>query len=150
MSRRWYYFKGFTLDLCLYLLYYMKQKIKSKTFIDCRWEKLFLSSIVIPNEKQVKLERKILKVHIIVYSMVFNATFNNISVILWWSVLLVEETRVPPSHWPTWSHRVVSSTPRNERDRTHNVSGHKRWLQVVNPTTIRSWPRQPYFNSLFI
>ena len=27
--------------------------------------------------------------------MVFNATFNNISVILWWSVLLVEETEVP-------------------------------------------------------
>jgi len=26
---------------------------------------------------------------------VFNATFNNISVILWWSVLLVEEIRVP-------------------------------------------------------
>ena len=24
--------------------------------------------------------------------MVFNATFNNISIILWWSVLLVEET----------------------------------------------------------
>ena len=27
--------------------------------------------------------------------MVFNARFNNISVILWWSVLLVEETGVP-------------------------------------------------------
>jgi hypothetical protein len=27
--------------------------------------------------------------------MVFNATFNNISFISWWSVLLVEETRVP-------------------------------------------------------
>jgi len=27
--------------------------------------------------------------------MVFNATFHNISVILWRSVLLVEETRVP-------------------------------------------------------
>ena len=27
--------------------------------------------------------------------MVFNATFNNISVILWWSVLLMEETEVP-------------------------------------------------------
>jgi uncharacterized protein YpuA (DUF1002 family) len=27
--------------------------------------------------------------------MVFNATFNNISFILWWSVLLVEETGVP-------------------------------------------------------
>jgi hypothetical protein len=26
--------------------------------------------------------------------MVFNATFNNISVVLWWSVLLVEETEV--------------------------------------------------------
>jgi hypothetical protein len=28
--------------------------------------------------------------------MVFDATFNNISVILWRSVLLVEETGVPP------------------------------------------------------
>jgi hypothetical protein len=27
--------------------------------------------------------------------MVFNATFNNISVISWWSVLLVEEIGVP-------------------------------------------------------
>jgi hypothetical protein len=27
--------------------------------------------------------------------MMFNATFNNISVISWWSVLLVEETGVP-------------------------------------------------------
>jgi len=27
--------------------------------------------------------------------MVFNATFNNISVISWWSVLLVEESGVP-------------------------------------------------------
>ena len=27
--------------------------------------------------------------------MVFNATLNNISVISWWLVLLVEETRVP-------------------------------------------------------
>ena len=27
--------------------------------------------------------------------MVLNDTFNNISVLSWWSVLLVEETRVP-------------------------------------------------------
>jgi hypothetical protein len=27
--------------------------------------------------------------------MVFNTTFNNISVISWWTILLVEETRVP-------------------------------------------------------
>jgi len=46
--------------------------------------------------------------------MVFKATFNNISVILWQSVLLVEETRVPEenhrpvaSHWQTLSHNVV-------------------------------------------
>ena len=30
-----------------------------------------------------------------VWFMVFNATFNNITVISWWSVLLVEETGVP-------------------------------------------------------
>jgi hypothetical protein len=42
---------------------------------------------------------------------------------LWWSVLLVEETRVPrENHWPaanhrqTLSHNVVSSTPRYEQD----------------------------------
>jgi len=29
--------------------------------------------------------------------MVFSTTFNNISVILWWLVLLVEETR--RNHW---------------------------------------------------
>jgi hypothetical protein len=55
--------------------------------------------------------------------MVFNATFNNILVISWRSVLLVEETGEPgenhwpvTSHWQTLSHNVVSSTPRHERD----------------------------------
>jgi len=33
--------------------------------------------------------------------MVFNATFNNISVISWQSVLLVEETGVPGEKLPT-------------------------------------------------
>jgi hypothetical protein len=57
--------------------------------------------------------------------MVFNATFNNISIILWRLFVLVEETGVPgenhrpaASHWLTYSHNVASSTPR-----THNVSG---------------------------
>ena len=37
--------------------------------------------------------------------MVFNATFNNISVISWRSVLLVEETGVSAeNHWPVASH----------------------------------------------
>ena len=49
--------------------------------------------------------------------MVDNATFNNISVISWRSVFLVEETRVPrenhrsvASDWHTLSHNIVSST----------------------------------------
>ena len=46
----------------------------------------------------------------------FKATFNNIPVISWWSVLLVEETRKPASHWQTLSHNVVSTTPRHKRD----------------------------------
>jgi hypothetical protein len=54
--------------------------------------------------------------------MVFNATLNNIPVIWWRSVLLVEETIVPGenhrpvvSHRQTLSHNVVSSTPCHER-----------------------------------
>jgi len=56
--------------------------------------------------------------------MVFNVTFNNISVISWQSVLLVEDTGVlgenhrpaAASHLQTFSHNVVSSTPRHEGD----------------------------------
>jgi hypothetical protein len=62
--------------------------------------------------------------------MVFNATFNNTSVISWQSALLVEETGVlGENHRPTASHlqtlspKVVSSTPRLSWNRTHNVSG---------------------------
>jgi len=54
--------------------------------------------------------------------MVFNATFINISVISWRSVLLVEEIIVlgenhwlVASHWQTLSHNVVSSTSCHER-----------------------------------
>ena len=37
--------------------------------------------------------------------MMFNVTVNNISVILWWSVLLVEETGFPrENHQPAASH----------------------------------------------
>jgi len=39
--------------------------------------------------------------------MVFNATFNNIPLISWWSVLLLDETGVPgETHWQTLSHNV--------------------------------------------
>ena len=39
------------------------------------------------------------------FIMVFNATFNNISVISWQSILLVEETEVPgENHWTAASY----------------------------------------------
>jgi hypothetical protein len=53
---------------------------------------------------------------------VFNATFNNIPVKSWRSILLMDETGVPgenhrpvASHLQTLTHNVVSSTPRHER-----------------------------------
>ena len=62
--------------------------------------------------------------------MVLNATFNNISAIWWWSVLLVEETALPrgnhrriASHLSNLSHNVVSSTPHLSGVQTHNISG---------------------------
>jgi hypothetical protein len=55
-----------------------------------------------------------LRFQLFVCLMVFNATFNNISAMSWWSVLLVEETGVPgenhrtvASHWQTLSYNVV-------------------------------------------
>ena len=59
--------------------------------------------------------------------MVFYATFNNISIILWRSVLSVEETGVPGENYRPapihLSHNVVSSTPLLSEIRIHNVSG---------------------------
>jgi hypothetical protein len=44
--------------------------------------------------------------------MVFNATFNNISVISWGSVLLVEETGGPGENQPRWHKSLTNSTMR--------------------------------------
>ena len=70
--------------------------------------------------------------------IVLHATFNNISVTSWWSVLSVEETGVPgenhrpaTSHWQTLSHDVVLSTPRLSCIWTRNVSGDRHWIQFV-------------------
>ena len=66
----------------------------------------------------------------LIWFIVFNATFSNISAISWPSVLLLEETGVPgenhrtaTSHWRTWSHNVVSSTPRLSGVQTHSKHG---------------------------
>ena len=70
--------------------------------------------------------------HCRVRVVVFNTTVNKISVILWQSVLLVEETRVHrENHRPvasqlqTLSHNVVSSIPRLSGIGTHNISSDK-------------------------
>ena len=56
--------------------------------------------------------------------MVFGATFNNISVISWRSVLLGEQSgenrRPVASHWQTLSHNVVHLA--RVETRTHNIS----------------------------
>ena len=83
--------------------------------------------------------------------MVFSATFHNISVVSWRSVLLVVETGVPgenhrpaASHWSTLSHKVVLNTPHHERNSNSQLSWWYTLIAqvVINPTTIRSrpWP----------
>ena len=64
----------------------------------------------------------------VVCLMVFNITFNNISVISWWSDLLVEETggpeenhRAAASHRQILSHNVVHLVLIEIR--AHNISG---------------------------
>jgi hypothetical protein len=60
---------------------------------------LIYNSTCPPGFKEISvkeiMEKKYDRICLFVYLMVFNATFNNMSVILWQSVLLVEETSVP-------------------------------------------------------
>ena len=65
--------------------------------------------------------------------VVFHVTFNNISVISWRSVLLVEESGVPgENHQPVASHRQTLSHTSNVLHlalieiQTHNISGDRR------------------------
>jgi len=77
--------------------------------------------------------------------MVFNATFNNISVISWRSVLLVDETRVAgenhrpaANHLQTFSHNVISSTHRLRGIQAHNVSCNSNY-HTITTTTASPW-----------
>ena len=75
--------------------------------------------------------------------ILFNATFNNTFIVAVSFIGWGNRSIPVVSHWQTQSHNV-SSTPRLNRIRTHNVSGDRHCTQVVvNPTTIRSRPRRP-------
>ena len=73
------------------------------------------------------------------------ATFENISVISYGAVLLVDKIRESPrpftKHRHTLLHEVVSSTPHYEQE----CNSHRSWWLVViayvdvNPTYIRTW-----------
>ena len=74
------------------------------------------------------------------FGLVFNATFDNISVMSWWSVLLVKETRghgenhqPVASHCQTLSHNIVHLTLIEIR--TQNISGDRHWFHTITVKT---------------
>jgi hypothetical protein len=104
------------------LLQYLHQnwdKLRSK--VDKKLLQQTLRSFSITNDElsaQGKIAWKVIenvkKYLLRVRVRVFNATFNNISVISWWSVLLVEKTTDLSQVTDKLS--VVSTTPRHEWD----------------------------------
>ena len=106
--------------------------------IDCK-KYLRIPKMVVIRSRELKEDKQ----HNWVRFIVFNATLDSITVISWWSVLLVEETGVPgenhrpvASHWQTLSHNAVSSTLRHElavhRRRTNNTMAKSRWTKNKN------------------
>ena len=91
--------------------------------------------------------------------------FNNISIISWQSVLLVEETSVPEkttdlSQVSDKLNNVVSSEPFLSGVRTHNVSGDRHWLHRLLYHTIMTvtapisdwdlWPSEQIFQQTIV
>jgi hypothetical protein len=68
------------------------------------WHAVEVEDVYYPEEVTDKYFLNI-SMYGLVWFMVLNTTFNNISVISWWSVLLVEETGISvENHRPVTSH----------------------------------------------
>ena len=66
---------------------------------------------------------------LMVWFMVFSTTFNNNSVISWWSVLLVEKTTDLSKVADKLDHGMVYRVHlAMNKVRTHNISGDRHWL----------------------
>ena len=127
--------------LCFYMFLSYKYKLKHKSekikysylpYI-CSYHILFTTKLQVPclhlmiktfgkPGLQLQKEGNLYIIDGLVWFMVFSTIFNNILVISWQSVLLVEETGVPGenprpvvSHWQILSHNIVSSTLRHQR-----------------------------------
>jgi hypothetical protein len=79
-----------------------------------------------------------------IWFMVFNATFNNISAISWWSVLFTENHRPVASHWQTLSHIVVSTRCKSIRFsvRRGQFVVCPAYSCSLFPSVQKKWPRQ--------
>ena len=94
-----------------------------------------MQTLPINTWKQSILKSKHWEYCLLLLFMVFNATFNNMSVISWWSVSLVEEIGVPgENHWPVASHLPLCHIMLYRAHlamngvRTHNFVADSRWL----------------------
>jgi hypothetical protein len=113
------------MNIIFYFIYSLKNKNKCRNFqifnlniknitLTFSEEVLCLFDLVFYLQNRISTVQRIKKTE----ERVCNATFNNISVTSWQSVLLGEETeenRPVVNHWQTLSHNVVSSMHRPSR-----------------------------------